>query len=71
MKFAVVKQVNGNFEVASEWTDNKIGAIVSYHQLCAALWNENIAVDAVVKIVDKNFDEVDGYGEEIVHDAKA
>lgn len=70
MRYAVVKCVNNAFAIASEWTDNKTGAIVSFHQLTAALWNDASEVVATVKIVDKNFDTVDGYVEFIEHPAK-
>lgn len=70
MKYAVVKCVNGTFSIGSEWTDNKQGAIVNFHQTSANLWNDAGEVEATVKIVDDKFDTVDGYVEFISHSAK-
>ncbi len=70
MKYAVIQTVNGNFSIASEHGENKIGAIVAFHNLCAALWNETEEVEAVVKLVDLNQDVVDGHVEFISHEAK-
>lgn len=70
MKYAVVTYVNGAFSIGSEWTDNKTGAIVNFHQTSATLWNDTKEVEATVKIVDDKFDTVDGYVEFISHPAK-
>ena len=70
MNYAVIQQINGSFAVHSEHGDNKQAAIVNFHNWCAALWNDDGAVDGVVKIVDSNLDTVDGYIEFISHPAK-
>ena len=70
MKYAVIQQINGAFEVKFETGENKEQAIINYHQWCAALWNDTDPVDGIVKIVDSNLDVVDGYIEFISHDAK-
>ena len=70
MEYAVIKVVNGNFAVSTEHGDNLQGAIIAFHSLCAALWNDSAAVEAVVKVVDTNLDTVDGKVEFISHDAK-
>lgn len=70
MMYAVIKVVNGNFEVSTEHGDNLQAAIIAFHSLCAALWNDTIAVEAVVKVVDTNLDTVDGKVEYISHPAK-
>lgn len=68
MKYAVLKQVNGSFLVASEWGTNLNGAINGWHTECINLRNASEAVDAVVKVVDSNLDTVDGYIEFISHE---
>ena len=71
MKYSVIKVVNGNFAISTEHGDNKEGAVVAYHSLCAALWNDTSEVTATVSIMDSNLDVVDGYREFISHPAKA
>ena len=58
-KYAVVRIVNGSFKVESE-SSSKESASVSFSQYCAALWNATEEVHAVVKLMDKNLDVVDG-----------
>lgn len=71
MKYAVVKVVNGNFAVDSEHGENLSGAEVGFANLWAALVNETVAVDATIKVVDENFDTVNGDVKHIQHPAKA
>lgn len=71
MKYAVIKVVNGNFAISTEHGTDKQAAIIAFHNLCAALWNDTSKVDATVKIVDERLDTVDGKVEFISHDAKA
>lgn len=68
--YAVIKVVNGNFAVSTEHGHDLQAAIIAFHSLCAALWNDTIEVDAVVKVVDTNLDTVDGKVEFISHPAK-
>ena len=66
-KFAVVECNNGNFNILSEWTDNKQGAIVNFHNTCAAYWNTQDVKRAMVKILDEDLNVVDGKQELIFH----
>ena len=66
MKYAVIKVVNGNFSGDSEWADVQ-GAIVQWHAVCRALWNEATVETAMVEIVDENLDVMPGYRELIKH----
>ena len=67
MKLFVVKIVNGNIAVVSEWTDNAQGALVSFHDTCKTLWNAADVVKATVRILDDQLDCYQGYSETIVH----
>ena len=71
MKYAVVKVVNGNFAINSEPGDNLDGAEVAFANLWAALVNATEEVDATIKVVDENFDTVNGDVKHIQHPAKA
>lgn len=66
-KYAVVECNNGNFGVVSEWTDNKDGAISDWHRECRTLMNAPDVKRAVVKVVDEDFNLVDGKQETIFH----
>ena len=39
-----------------------------FHQLCATLWNAPDVVTAMVKIVDENLDNAEGYRDFITHE---
>ena len=67
--YAVIQQSNGAFLVKFEGA-NLNSMKYNYHNLCAQLWNDSEAIDAVVKLVDGNLDTVDGCVEFIQHDAK-
>ena len=71
MKYAIIKVINGNYAVHAEGVTDVNAAKVSFHNLCAALWNEPSVVTACVKIVDENLDAADGYREFISHEAPA
>lgn len=68
MKLFVVKVVNGNAAVVSEWTDNEQGACVSFHDTCKTLWNASDVVTARVKILTETLDCFDGKDEIITHE---
>ncbi len=68
MKLFVVKVVNGNIEVVSEWTDNEKGAGVSFHDTCKSLWNADDVVTARVKILTESLDLFERYDEIISHE---
>lgn len=67
--YAVIQFINGTFSVKYE-SDNLDSLKYNYHNWCALLWNDEGAVDGVVKIVDDKLDVVDGYIEFIAHPAK-
>lgn len=69
MVYAIVKVVNGNYGVHAEGITDIASAKVSYHNLCAALWNEASVASATVQIVDENLDAVEGCREFIHHSA--
>ena len=69
MKYAVIQFVNGAFSVKYEG-ENLDSLKYNYHDWCALLWNDSGAVDGIVKLVDENFDLVDGLSERISHPAK-
>ena len=60
MKYAIVKVTDGNYNIDSEGYTNINNAIVQFHQLCAALWNDPGTTTACVMIVDTNLDVVGG-----------
>ena len=52
MKYAVISCTNGTFKVESEHGKNLQGAIVAFHQICAAFWNTSDVETAKVNVVD-------------------
>lgn len=52
MKYAVISVSNGNFSIASEWSDPE-KAIVNFHTVCTTLWNAEDVNRACVAIVDE------------------
>jgi hypothetical protein len=68
MKLFVVKVVNGNISVVSEWSDNEKGACVSFHDTCKTLWNASDVVTARVKILTESLDLFGRYDEIISHE---
>ena len=66
-KLFVVKVVNGNIAVVSEWNNNEQGAIVSFHDTCKTLWNAADVIKADVRILDAQLDCYQGYSETITH----
>ena len=69
MNYAIIQASNGAFLVASEHGENLEAAIIAFHNLCAALWNEKSVIRATVKLVDENLNVVMGMQESIGHDA--
>lgn len=66
--FAVVKVVNGNYTVESEWPEDQLNqARMNFHEVCKNLWNEQTVKTAVVRLVDRNFLTFTNYVEEISH----
>lgn len=70
MKYAIIKVVNGNFSVDSEWNDDLQGAIVKFHDVCKTLWNSADVEKAKVEIIDINMDVVQEYKETIFHETE-
>ena len=66
-KLFVVKVVNGNASIASEWEDDPKGAKVSFHNQCAALWNAEDVITGEVRILDENLSTFEGKAEFISH----
>ena len=62
MKYAIIQCVNGNYSVAAEDITELSSAKVSFHNLCAALWNAPDVITGCVMIVDENLDVVGGTG---------
>ena len=71
MKYSIIKVVNGNFSVDSEWDENLTGAKTAFHGLCQTLWNAPDVITAYVMIADEQLDAVEGYKEFIHHEPVA
>ena len=71
MKLYVIKVVNGNPAIVSEWTDNAQGAIISYHDTCKTLWNASDVLKGTVRIMNEQLECWNGYYETITHTAPA
>ena len=71
MKYAIIKVINGNFSIDSEWNNNLNGAKTRFHGVCQTLWNAPDVLNAYVMIVDEQLDCVEGYKEYIHHEPAA
>ena len=69
MKYAIIKAVNGNFAIDSEWSELE-KAKVQFHGVCQTLWNAPDVLTAKVEIVDKQLNVVEDYREFIHHEAE-
>lgn len=67
MNYAVISNINGNFKIESEHGDDFQAAIVNFHNICAAFWNEPNVITAKVEVVDQSLNVVDGKSEFISH----
>ena len=68
MKITVISVINGNFKIDAEYEQSNLqGAIVFFHQRCAALWNAADVVTATVQILDENLRVVAGKSETVEH----
>ena len=67
MKYAIIKVINGNYNVHAEGITELASAKTNFHGLCQTLWNASDVISATVKIVDENLDCVEGYKEYITH----
>lgn len=71
MKYAIVKVINGAFNIHAEGFTDIASAKVNFHGLCQTLWNAPDVATAEVMIVDENLDCAEGYKEFIHHEAVA
>lgn len=69
MKYAIVRQVNGNFFIENEGFTTPDSAILAWYDVCKANRAAQDVERATISIVDENFDPIDGgkYKETIVH----
>ena len=67
--YAIIKCVNGNYAIHSEGIATIEAAKVQYHGLCQTLWNAPDVINAHVIISDERFNPVEGYSEDIHHEA--
>ena len=68
MKYAIVKVINGNYNIHAEGITSLDSAKTQFHGLCQTLWNASDVVTAEVRIMDENLDTVDDYKEFIKHE---
>ena len=68
MKYSIISSVNGNYKVEAEYGENLQGAIVGFHNKCAAYWNAADVINATVAIVDEGLDVVQNKKEFISHE---
>ena len=54
MKYAVIQCSNGNFSIASEWSEPE-KAIVDFHTVCKNLWNAPDVEHACVTVINEKF----------------
>lgn len=52
MKYAVIKIVNGSYQIVSEWQEIE-QAIVNYHSVCTTLWNSADVKTACIAVIDE------------------
>lgn len=69
MKYAVVRCTDGNYDIHSEHP-NIEAAKIAFHSYCSALWNDKNTKRAMVKIMDENLDNAEGYRDYIYHETE-
>ena len=69
MKYAVIRCTDSNYDIHSEHPDIE-AAKIAFHSYCAALWNDKNTKMAVVKIMDENLDNAEGYRDFIHHETE-
>ena len=67
MKYAIIKCINSNFTVDSEFSELQ-PAKVKFHDVCKILWNASDVLTAKVEIVDEQLNVVEDYREFIHHE---
>jgi len=70
MKYAIIKVINGNYTIDSEW-ESLNSAKVQFHTVAKTLWNASDVITAMIMIADENLDAVEGYKEYIHHEVSA
>ena len=70
MKYAVLQNTDGNFNIVSEWDDQN-SAIKAYHSQCVDLMNDASFSIGFVAVIDSQLNLVSGYYQRIQHDAPA
>lgn len=71
MKYAIIKVINGNYFVHAEGIATIESAKATFHGVCQTLWNTPDVITAEVMIVNEQLDCVEGYKENIHHEATA
>lgn len=71
MKYAIIKVINGNYFVHAEGIATVESAKTTFHGVCQTLWNTPDVITAEVMIVNEQLDCVEGYKENIHHEATA
>ena len=69
MKYAVIRCTDSNYDIHIEHPDIE-AAKIAFHSYCAALWNDKNTKMAVVKIMDENLDNAEGYRDFIHHETE-
>lgn len=69
MKYAIIKVINGSYFIHAESITDKAAAKTQFHGLCQTLWNASDVITAEVMIVNEQLDCVEGYKENIHHEA--
>lgn len=67
MKYAIIKVINGNYNIHAEGIAALDSAKTQFHGLCQTLWSAPDVITACVMITDENLDVVEGYKEFIYH----
>ena len=68
MKYSIVSCVNGNFKIEAEYGENLQGALVGFHNKCAAFWNAKDVISAMIMVADEALNVVEGKKEYISHE---
>ena len=58
MKYAVVQNTDGNFNIVSEWGENLDGAINAWHDQSKLLRNDKPTLKYTCKVVNEKFETV-------------
>lgn len=69
MKYSIIKVINGNYFIHAEGITDISAAKTQFHGLCQTLWNAPDVITGEVMIVDEQLDCVEGYKENIHHEA--